>query len=278
MHYEERAICFPCEGEHLIGVATLPHEAGPRGVLVVVGGRQYRAGSHRQFTLLARALALRGIAVMRFDLRGMGDSGGAPRVFDDTGADLRSAIDAFLRIAPMVREVVLWGLCDGATGSALYAERDQRVRGLVLLNPWVRTEDGAARATLKHYYGARLLDPDVWRRIVRGQLNPLASLASLLALARRALGTVPEQRGEAGLPARLHTALARFDGPVLLLLAGADLTACEFEDLAATGPWPVLLASPRFTRHRLDEADHTFSRRAWRDQVAAWTADWTRAW
>ena len=278
MQFEEQAVCFPCEGEHLVGVVTVPHEPGPRGVLVVVGGRQYRAGSHRQFTLLARALALRGIPVMRFDLRGMGDSGGAPRAFDETAADLRGAMDAFLRAAPTLREVVLWGLCDGATGAALYAAHDQRVRGLVLLNPWVRTEDGAARATLKHYYGARLFDPDVWRRLVRGQFNPLASLGSMLGLARRALGTTPEQHGDTGLPARLHTALARFDGPVLLLLAGADLTACEFEDLAATGPWPALLAGPRFTRHKLDGADHTFSRRAWRDQVAAWTADWTRAW
>ena len=278
MRHEERALCFTCEGEHLVGVATLPPQPGARGVVVVVGGRQYRSGSHRQFTLLARALALRGIAVMRFDLRGMGDSGGAPRDFDRTSADLRSAIDAFQRAAPAVREVVLWGLCDGATGAALYAAHDARVRGLVLLNPWVRTEDGAARATLKHYYGARLLYRAAWGRIVRGQFKLRATLGSLLALARRALRAAPRQGAEAGLPARLHGALARFEGPVLLLLAGADLTACEFEDLAATGPWPGLLADPRFTRHRLDAADHTFSRRDWRDQVAAWTADWTHAW
>ena len=53
--------------------------AGPRGVLIVTGGPQYRAGSHRQFVLLARFLAARGMAVLRFDYRGMGDSEGAPR-------------------------------------------------------------------------------------------------------------------------------------------------------------------------------------------------------
>jgi alpha/beta superfamily hydrolase len=48
-------------------------------VLVIVGGPQYRAGSHRQFTLLARSLAEQGFAVLRFDYRGMGDSTGAMR-------------------------------------------------------------------------------------------------------------------------------------------------------------------------------------------------------
>ena len=42
-------------------------------VLVVVGGPQVRAGSHRHFVQLARHLATHGHAVMRFDVRGMGD-------------------------------------------------------------------------------------------------------------------------------------------------------------------------------------------------------------
>mgnify|MGYP003504752475 CR=1 FL=1 len=65
---------------------------------------------------------------------------------------------------------------------------------------------------------------------------------------------------------------------LLLVASGADLTAREFTDLAAGSPeWRRLLAAPRFSRRDLPGADHTFSRRAWRDQVAAWTADWVRA-
>jgi hypothetical protein len=31
-------------------------------------------------------------------------------------------------------------------------------------------------------------------------------------------------------------------------------------------------------QHTLAGADHTFSTRAWRDQVSDWTAQWVQAW
>ena len=44
----------------------------------------------------------------------------------------------------------------------MQATRDPRVAGLALLNPWVRSDAGLARARVKHYYrqrpdGTRLL-------------------------------------------------------------------------------------------------------------------------
>lgn len=276
--YEEKAHVFPCGGEWLVGVATLPVQPGARGVLVVVGGPQYRAGSHRQFTLLARALAEQGIPVMRFDYRGMGDSGGAPRSFEDIDADLRCALDQFMACVPGMREVVLWGLCDGASAAAMYAAGDPRVAGLVLLNPWVRTEESLAKATLKHYYRERLFSPALWKKILRGRFDLRVAAGSLREQLARALRPASPPQADS-LPWRMHAGLARFTGPVLLVLSGADLTAREFADLAAGSPqWGTLLAAPRFTRHDLAPADHTFSRRAWRDQVASWTADWVRSW
>lgn len=284
LRYEEKALAFPCGGEWLVGVATLPAPPAapqPRGVLVVVGGPQYRAGSHRQFTLLARALAEQGIPAMRFDVRGMGDSGGDAPGFDGQEADIRTAIDAFMACVPGMREVVLWGLCDGASAVAMYAGSDARVAGLVLLNPWVRTEEGLAKATLKHYYRERLLSPDLWKKVTSGRLALRAALSSLLDQVWRAIRppAAPQASCGASLPERMHDGLARFPGPVLLILSGADLTAREFADLSTASPqWRQLLGAPRFTRHELAPADHTFSRRAWRDQVAAWTADWMRSW
>jgi len=283
---EERALAFDCGGERLYGILSLPGNAAPgaRGVLVVVGGPQYRAGSHRQFTLLARDLAQGGVPVLRFDYRGMGDSEGAIRPFDDVEDDLRAAIDAFMAAVPGLREVVLWGLCDAASAIGMYAARDPRVAGLVLLNPWVRTEDGLARATLRHYYRARLRDPVFWKQLLRGGLDWRRSLASLLALLRKARGTpAPAGAGAAvttaSLPERMRAGLQDFRGQVLLVISGADLTAREFCDLAdADRAWKGVLAPPRVTRRQIDDADHTFSRRAWRDQVARWTAQWLRSW
>jgi len=280
---DERALAFACGGERLYGILSLPAASAAcnrRGVLVVVGGPQYRAGSHRQFTLLARSLAADGIAVMRFDYRGMGDSSGQPRPFDSIDDDLRAAIDTFLAAVPGLEEVVLWGLCDAASAIGMYAARDPRVAGLVLLNPWVRTEDGLARATLRHYYRARLRDPAFWRQLARGGWNWRASFSSLLTLTRRAARpTSAAGAAQASLPDRMHAGLADFKGRVLLVVAGADLTAREFCDLAAASAhWQRVLAPPRVTRRQIEQADHTFSRREWRDQVARWTADWLRSW
>ena len=82
MNYEEQAITFDCHGASLYGIASVPQQSGARGVLIVVGGPQYRVGSHRQFALLARSLAAQGIPAMRFDYRGMGDSVGEPHTFE----------------------------------------------------------------------------------------------------------------------------------------------------------------------------------------------------
>ena len=281
---EERALAFDCGGERLYGILSLPARGAgaSRGVLVVVGGPQYRAGSHRQFTLLARDLAQGGVPVLRFDYRGMGDSEGAIRPFDEVEDDLRAAIDAFMAAAPDLREVVLWGLCDAASAIGMYAARDPRVTGLVLLNPWVRTEDGLARATLRHYYRARLRDPAFWKQLLRGGLDWRRSLASLLALLRKARGTpapAAASGATASLPERMRAGLQDFRGQVLLVISGADLTAREFCDLAdADRAWKGVLAPPRVTRRQIDDADHTFSRRAWRDQVARWTGEWLRSW
>jgi exosortase A-associated hydrolase 1 len=282
MRYEERAISFDCGGDALVGILSLPAAPSARGVLIVVGGPQVRTGSHRQFTLLARTLAAEGVPVLRFDYRGMGDSEGAARGFDSVDEDLRAAIDRFQREVPGLDEVVLWGLCDGAAASALYAPQDTRVRGLVLLNPWVRTEEGAARATLKHYYRGRLLDAGLWKKIASGRFDLLGAAKSFAGVARSALR--PRQAGGretpscgAALPERLHAALSRFQGKVLVLLSGADLTAQEFSVVAQAAHWRTLMASPRFAQRTLPRADHTCSRREWHQQMTAWTTEWLAA-
>lgn len=301
MQPDEQALGFACGGEQLVGILSPSAAPARRGVLIVVGGPQYRAGSHRQFALLARALAAQGIPAMRFDYRGLGDSGGALRNFEMVQDDLRAAVDAFLHAVPGLQQVVLWGLCDAASAALFYAHGDPRVAGLVLLNPWARTEDGLARATLKHYYRDRLLQPALWKKIFSGQFEfraALRSFAGVLGAARGngntnqqaapepaaaavpapvyALGAPP---GGPDLHGRMLEGMQRFGGPVLFIFSGADLTAQEFLDMTkASRRWQDLLAAPRVQQQTLAAADHTFSRREWRDQVAAWTGEWVRAW
>lgn len=282
MSSRELALKFACAGDTLFGILSLPEQPARRGVVVVVGGPQYRAGSHRQFALLARALAADGVAVLRFDYRGMGDSEGAMRDFEDVDDDLRAAIDALFVAVSTLDDVVIWGLCDGASAAMMYAGQDARVTGLVLLNPWARSEQGLAKATLQHYYRERLFDPALWKKIVLFRFDYASAARSLLAqigaVFKKPTATVATA-ARPGFHSRMQTGMARFGGKVLLITSGRDLTAKEFLDMTkGDRQWRTLLASARVARHTLTVADHTFSCRAWRDQVANWTGHWLRSW
>jgi len=275
MSYEEQALAFRCGDDTLVGIASVPATPATRGVLIIVGGPQYRVGSHRQFALLARHLAAHGIAALRFDYRGMGDSEGEERDFEQVADDIRAALDAFTAAVPSLADIVLWGLCDGASAAAMYAPHDARVHGLVLLNPWVRTDDGVARTQLKHHYRDRLRAPDFWRKVARGQFDYAGSFKSMVGLVRAALAPRPAAAdAPAPLPERMRQGLHAFGGRTLLVIGGADLTGREFCDVAGSAPaWKRLLDTPRVAWRRIEDADHTFSRRAWRDQVAEWTRE-----
>jgi uncharacterized protein len=183
-------------------------------------------------------------------------------------------MDAFQAALPEIEEIVLWGLCDAASAILFYAHGDARVGGIALLNPWVRTDSGEAKAYIKHYYRGRLTDPEFWKKLRSGRMNLASSARSLFAFARRALGK-RDNAVDLPLPERMAAGLARYRGPVLLVLSGKDLTAREFEDAAAASPtWQRLLGDKRLSVARLPTADHTFSRDEWRNAVAGFTLDW----
>ncbi|MDN2671985.1 hydrolase 1, exosortase A system-associated [Janthinobacterium sp. SUN026] len=261
----------------LAGILSLPDAPGPRGVLIVTGGPQYRIGSHRQFVLLARALAAQGWPVLRFDLRGMGDSEGGARDYRAAGPDIAGALAQFFDAVPSLREVALWGLCDGATAAACHAPRDARVKALVLLNPWVRSSAGLARATLRHYYFGRLLQGDFWRKLAKGGLRLGASLASLRQVAA-ATRAAPTGEDDAPAPALLR-ALAQFQGKVLLILSGDDLGAREWQALLeGDAAWRAVAARGQWTQAQVDGANHTFASAAWRGAVEQLCARWLQSW
>lgn len=276
MNFTESALVFPLAGERLLGIVARPD--GPRdcAVLLVVGGPQYRVGSHRQFLLLSRRLAAEGYPVMRFDYRGMGDSGGAVCSFDAVGEDIGAAIDAFLEACPQVRRLVLWGLCDAASAALLHvqASRDPRIAGLVLLNPWVRSEASLAQTHIKHYYSQRLLQREFWVKLLSGKMQIVGSLRGLLgnAMLARGKGSPRQSRSFQDLMAE---GWRQFDGEVLLILSGQDYTAKEFlEYVASDAAWSGVLNSQKLKRVDVAEADHTFSSEELRSRVENETLKW----
>jgi uncharacterized protein len=288
----EVAITFDCAGDTLVGIVHKPERPGRRGIVIVVGGGpQYRAGGHRQLTLWSRTLCEQGYAVLRFDYRGMGDAHGEFRGFTDVDDDIRCAVDELAKAAPEVEEFVLWGECDAASAILLYACRDPRVKGAVLLNPWVRTEAVAAKAVLRYYYLQRIMQPSFWRKVFSGRFEVANSLRSALALVRQSRRGSAASESKAGselgapisreLPFTegMLTGLARFSGPIMLVLSGRDLIAREFEILTkGSAAWNQALQEKSITRFDMAEGDHTFSSAAQRGQIVAWGLDWLRQW
>lgn len=259
----------------MLGILSMPAagmEVQRTAIVIVVGGAQYRVGSHRQFVRLARRLAGAGHPVLRFDLPGMGDSPGASVPFEQTAPHIGAAIDATVH-ASGAHRIVLWGLCDGASASLLYlqARRDARVAGLVLLNPWVRSEAGLARTRVKHYYRQRLLEPAFWRKLWAGGVG----LKALRDLGRNLRSMRRKRPQSLSFQELMALAWQGFEGKTLLILSTRDVTAQEFaECLASDAPWRQAAQRPTVTRHDLQGADHTCSQPASQQEVEALTLRW----
>ncbi|MEO0617578.1 MAG: hydrolase 1, exosortase A system-associated [Pseudomonadota bacterium] len=273
---DERPVSFDCDGEPLFGLLHDVEAHEPRrGLVIVVGGPQYRVGSHRQFVLLARAVAAAGFPVLRFDYRGMGDSMGPSVEFEAIDGDIRAAVDTLVSHYPTLDSIALWGLCDAATAALFYAgnKADARVDGLVLLNPWVRTESGEARAQAQGYYGRRLKSVSAWLNLLKQPGRLLRVIGNLANVARRALSR--SDADEAALPERVLASLGSFSGDALLMISGNDLTATEFLNVARDDHRCIkALESGRLTRRDHADADHTFSTAAWRGWVERETVSW----
>jgi len=268
----EKALVFDCAADRLFGILHAPSSnPRPLGVLIVVGGPQYRAGSHRQFVLMARALAASGYPVLRFDHRGIGDSDGAPRSFEHLEEDVRAALDALHAEIPALRGCVIYGLCDAASAALMYCRSDPRLAGLILANPWVHSEAGAAKAYVRHYYGDRLLQWAFWRKVASGEFDVVGSVRDLLRKLRASSRFAEVEAARAGFRGRMLEGLSKFGGKVLLLVSGRDLTASEFMDLCeADTRWRTALRRPNVEICHYERADHTFSAA---DGLALATAD-----
>jgi exosortase A-associated hydrolase 1 len=261
MKYSEQAIVFPCAGEQLLGIVAQPEQAESTGVLIIVGGR----------SIVAAAIASSFCCRVRWQLPAtrqcVSTTGGwatAPAscaISEAVESDIAAAVDAFMAASPELERIVLWGLCDAASASLLYlhAHKDERLGGLVLLNPWVRSEATLARAHIKHYCPAPAAtgvlaqavewQPGYWARHWRFAREFEKCTANQLA-------------GKPGtlLPGKMCCAMTESVLPTLLILSGNDYTAKEFVEATQIAPaWQQVLAQKRVSTCELADADHTFS-------------------
>jgi exosortase A-associated hydrolase 1 len=256
-------------GMTLFGILHLPDqvETVSSAVVMVTGGPQTRVASHRLYVQVARSLISSGVAVLRFDYEGTGDSEGIWRGYKFAGSSMESAILSLREQYPNLRQIVIWSLCDGSTASAVFAaRRPDLIDGLILCNPYVHSDQGKAQTLIKYYYVRRLLDKSFWQKATSLKFDLNASFRSLVDNVKQARaksnGAEVDQsacRMEIH-PDEFVRSLMTCKKSIRFILSSDDLTAQQFADLCKshTGLRKAVQTG-RITISHVRGADHTFT-------------------
>ena len=138
----EQTLIFGPEN-HLVGTVTLPTEvkAGHTRTMALLtnAGVIPRIGPHRLNVRLARRFAEMGIATLRFDMSGLGDSrrsGSRRPTGDQFVVDTRSAMD-LAQSKFGCDQFFMVGFCSGGDVAHLVAQEDARLRAIVMWDSYV---------------------------------------------------------------------------------------------------------------------------------------------
>jgi alpha/beta superfamily hydrolase len=134
----ETPFFFDLGADRLFAVLHRPARGQPRqGIVLCHALGEERLWSHRVYVNLGRDLARRGMALLRFDFRGEGDS---DLEFEQTGLatrleDAMRAAAVLLERAPGLSGVIYLGHRLGAAVAAAAAAASERATGLVAWDP-----------------------------------------------------------------------------------------------------------------------------------------------
>ncbi|MFM0024679.1 alpha/beta hydrolase [Paraburkholderia madseniana] len=210
-HGRETPVVF--DGGRYAGVFCQPLRAleGAPAVLFVNTGGVHRVGDGRFTVLMARHLAAQGIASLRMDLSGLGDSLRRDEALTldmvyarYAVADARAGVDWL--VAKGHSKTIMFGVCTGAYVSLHTALAHPAVAGCASVNlpffVWggARTRPGAQHVASSVVYRRAMRNPRKWLRLLTGQANGRAIIAELT------------RRLCARITARVSTALERLFG------------------------------------------------------------------
>jgi pimeloyl-ACP methyl ester carboxylesterase len=169
---------------HLLGngttpIAVLSRPSGrPTGEVAVVffnSGLLHRVGPFRLYVDLSRRLAEQGIAALRIDQSGKGDSERRQGIsFEEaTRRDFEEAA-AFLQGTVGAKKFIVVGLCSGADDGLYLCSQYPEIVGAVLLEPY------AARTPkfYRRHYAPRLLRMTSWAALAGRVVQSLRKRAS----------------------------------------------------------------------------------------------------
>ena len=219
-------------GNGLWGVLTQPQTPNEtrRAVIFLNTGGDPRAGIGRFAAVTARALAANGVASLRFDFPGVGDSAdpadGRRHIYEvSRTADVRAAMT--LMAAEGLDDVTLAGVCAGGHHALQAAIADIGVIKVLAVSPvklvW---RDGHSLAIGKRdqgrataFYVGGLANPATWKRLVTGDIHVASVLKTLIG---RVMGRLAARRDDSTKAFQDQIAAASARGVKVKILVGID--------------------------------------------------------
>jgi hypothetical protein len=275
--FEETAVRLG-PGGSLAGVLAVPErlDSDAPVILIPSTGANPRFSNSRGSVTLTRWLAEQGIASLRVDGYGIGDSApetgnyGVP--YSKQGdEDVCSGVD-FL-VERFSGPVVVLGMCSGAYHAFQAALIDARISGLMLVNlqkfVWRGGESLSVvqRTTFRTtgFYIRGVASPTVWKRLAQGKIN-IGGIARALAgralrqLAAAATPAITAVSGETqvGMVRRQLKELTQRPVRILYVLSGNDPGLDEIAEYFGPRGWRLRRA-PNVVFRTISGADHTLS-------------------
>lgn len=291
----EEAVRFG-DAERLFGVLCRPDAPRSDGfvptVLFLNTGHHHHIGFGRMAVNMARRLAAEGIASLRFDSAGLGDSEAMPDRPEGVIYSTEACADVGAAISMLEarghRHPVVIGHCSGAHLAFHSTVLDKRIAAQVLMNLqvfiWgendtletvIRARRRSGREILADVWRA-IRQPTTWHRLMRGEKRDRELARALLnragRVARDKVAKVGSRLFGAQAPASpvegwFRAIDARGTRTLLLYSAGDDGLAERDQHLGAGGR--ALAAMPTVRTQILESADHLLSPRELQERVAA---------
>ncbi|MDR5747389.1 alpha/beta fold hydrolase [Caballeronia sp. LZ029] len=188
--------------EGLFGILCEPRTGSPHGPVYLIANTSAsaRVGDSRLSVRIARELARRGVASLRFDARGRGDSPAAPgevqsdtafgRIYNQIATDDTAAAARWLA-RQGYKSIFAFGVCSGAYHALKAALVEKAINGVLTVNlptfkrPADIAPDGLRQSTRNSMagYAFSMLDPQKWKAILRGEKQLTRVLRFMLGYA-----------------------------------------------------------------------------------------------
>lgn len=274
------------EAKSLVGILTDPPTAvggQPKpAVILLNSGIVHRVGPGRLYVKVARALAHRGFAALRFDFSGIGDSGVRQDHLPFEKSAVRETQDAmdWLSATRGITHFILFGGCSGARIALRTAGCDRRVVGSILVNlPLAEDNESNAdpermfRSAAHRYWSFALFDLKSWRNLLTGRANYRNLIQVLKAQTRSKLTSAKKISHEAIQFREQLRLLAGRNVHLMFACAQDDPSANDLQE-AGGDEMKHFCKQGRMALKVIPRADHTFSSLYDQERLLQVILDW----